>query len=109
MSILPLTTDVFNICTQQSRVCRDIKYHLRQVGVAEPEVAVLSFTPPESSRERFEERTQFFLDIHWRCYVNIDSLEEIVEGDRLTVVRKSVWPKKAAPEDTEVRFSRNSY
>ena len=89
------------ICTQQSKLCRDIEYHLRQVGVAEPEVAVLSYT---ANRERFEERTRFFLqrwDIRWRCYVNIDSLEEVVDGDRLTVVRTSVWPEKAAA-DTEV-------
>lgn len=75
------------ICTQRSKLCRDIEYHLRQVGVAEPEVAVLSYT---ASRE---ERTRFFLqrwDTRWRCYVNIDSFEEVVEGDRLTVVRTTV-------------------
>ena len=32
------------ISTQQSKLCRNIEYHLRQTGVSEPEVAVLSYT-----------------------------------------------------------------
>ena len=92
------------ISTQQSKLCRNIEYHLRQAGVSEPEVAVLSYT---ARRERFEERTRFFLqrwDSHWRCYVNIDSLEEVVDGDRLTVGTSGsgVRLEKAEAPDTEV-------
>ena len=62
-----------------------------------------------AGRERLEERTRFFLqrwDLQWKCYVNIDSLDEMIDGDRLTEVRTGVRLAKAeaAPhcDDTEV-------
>jgi len=78
------------ISTQKSKLCREIEHHLRRIGVAEPNVAVLSYTLT-GGRERFGERTNFFLqrwDTDWDCYINVDSLEEVIAGDRLTVARR---------------------
>ena len=86
------------ICTQKSKLCREIEQHLRRAGVAEPNVVVLSYT---DGRERFEERTNFFLqrwDTVWNCFINVDSLEEVVAGDRLTVAKRPSRPEKQGDE-----------
>ena len=93
------------IFSHPSKLCRNIEYHLQQAGVSDPEVTVLSYAP--ASKESGRERTRFFLqrwDNKWSCYVNVDSLEEIISGDRLTVAKtpRSLRPKKVATEDTEV-------
>ena len=71
----------------KSRVCRDVQDHLRKAGVANPAVFVLAFT---TSTIKGEKHTNFFLqkwNSDWRCYVNVDSLEDIASGNRLTVVK----------------------
>ena len=96
------------LSTEKSQVCRDIQYHLRKAGVANLAVFVLSFiTNAIAGAER---RTNFFLqklNSEWNWYVNVDSLEDITSGDRLTVVKithdtETVAAKKDTP--THVRM-----
>ena len=81
-----------------SKLCREIEHHLlHRAGVTEPNVVVLSYTLITGGCERFEERTNFFLqrwETDWNCYINIDSLEEVVAGDQLTVARRPREPEK---------------
>lgn len=88
------------ICTQKAKLCREIEQHLRRTGVADPTVSVLSHTLADRRHARFEERTNFFLqrwDTDWKCYINIDSLEEVAAGDRLTVAARK--QEKTMPAD----------
>ena len=78
------------IYAEKSKLCREIEHHLNRAGVADPEVSILSYTLSGPQR-RHDGRTQFFLqqwDGDWECYVNVDSLEEVVDGDRLTAVAR---------------------
>ena len=74
----------------KSMLCREIEHYLSRAGVAEPEVVVLSYmlSGPKRRHNAYR-RTQFLQQWNrdWKCYVNIDSLEEIVASDRLTVAR----------------------
>ena len=78
------------IHAQKSQLYRDIEHHLTLAGISEPEVAVLSRTICRPERKH-DGRTEFFLqrwNLDWKCFVNVNSLEEVVPGDRLTVASR---------------------
>ena len=73
--------------TNYSQVIEEVQGHLRKAGVTNPAVA---FTTSTGGIKDGEKQTNFFLqkwNSQWRCFVNIDSLEDIASGDRLTVVK----------------------
>jgi len=64
---------------RKKKLCREIEHHLQKVGsLADPEVVVLSFTGSTA-------RIQWNSD--WKCFINIDSLENVGANDRLIVAR----------------------
>ena len=64
--------------------------------------AVLSYTfSGPKRRHNAYRRTQFLQQWNrdWKCYINIDSLEEMVAGDRLTVARRLEKPADCSVDD----------
>ena len=89
--------------TNKSRVCKDVEGLLKKAGVTN--LSVLAFiTNMGGIKAGGKKLTTFFLqkwNSDWRCYINVDSLEDIDNGDRLTVVKfpphaEGVEPLQAA-------------
>ena len=77
------------IQSERSRVCRDVQFHLKKAGFINPAVFVLSFTT-NTVRGEENDATKFYLqkwNSEWNCFVNVDCLEEIKSGDKLSVVK----------------------
>ena len=78
--------------SERSQVCRDVQYHLKKAGVINPFVFVLSHTTNTTVRGPGSEEnaSNFYLqkwNSEWNCFINVDCLEEIKSGDKLTVVK----------------------
>lgn len=84
----PASTYRAIIETDRSRLCRDIQGHLKRAGVPNPSVFVLSFNTDNVRGE--ETSTKFYLqrwNREWDCFINVDSLEDVQSGDKLTVAK----------------------
>jgi len=75
------------ISPERSGIVREIVYHLRKAGVCNPAVYVLS---QNTEAIKGESHTPFYLQRYnsrWASFVNVDSVENITDGDKLTVAK----------------------
>ena len=79
--------------SSSSSLCQCIEKELQKFGVTSSVVL-----PSQASDSASDSLLLQRYDDKWKCFINIDSLEQVTEGDRLTVVSKPI------PTSNKVRY-----